>query len=299
MVRWMRSGRPRAFDGVSWRALGASDDQMVTELARTCDLADGGRPNDNRAGFWLRAKSTTAVGGFVDGNIVAAMIIWSLLGTQRADGYVDPAFRGRGLGGALLDWGLSQRGPLAVTTRTLTADKQRLFASRHLNLGASVVNLSRPLGSAPPRPVPPPRGVTIDAWDPFDAYGVYVAAFADLPLNPYAHDEVLNNDYESWQALNDDLALTVQASAVARDLDRTPVGFVSAHGGGLYQFGVSAHWRRRGLGHALLSHALARVDPMSEDDTSVRVNAANRAAMLLLQAAGFEIGGREDYFVAF
>jgi ribosomal protein S18 acetylase RimI-like enzyme len=65
----------------------------------------------------------------------------------------------------------------------------------------------------------------------------------------------------------------------------------------LYQFGVTAGWRRRGLGRALLTHALDRVNPSSDDDTSVRVNAANRPAVELVHAVGFEIDGRDDYFV--
>ena len=63
--------RPRAIDGVHWRALDASHDGAVTELARSCDLADGGRHGDNYVGFWLRAQSTTAVGGYVGDRVVA------------------------------------------------------------------------------------------------------------------------------------------------------------------------------------------------------------------------------------
>ena len=110
------------------------------------------------------------------------------------------------------------------------------------------------------------EGITIGAWDPFDAYVVYAEAFADLPNNPYDRDEVLNDDYEDWRGFNDELGLIVPACAVAWDLDRTPVGFVSAYGGGLYQFGATAGWRRRGLGQAMLTHALDRVNPSSDDD---------------------------------
>ena len=114
------------------------------------------------------------------------------------EGHVDPSYRGRGLGSAVLDWALARAPSNAVVKATaVTADKQRLFESRGLHLTALLDCLWRPLGE-PVEIAPPPPGTSIAEWDDGAGFDVYCEAFAELPSNPFADAEQPDRSFEDW-----------------------------------------------------------------------------------------------------
>jgi len=90
---------------VEWRTLSEEDLGRVVDLAQRCQVADGGLPGAVSPSFLLRrytGDGVAAVGATIAGRLVASGAL-RLVGGSPVVGQVDPAHRGRGLGGDLLD----------------------------------------------------------------------------------------------------------------------------------------------------------------------------------------------------
>lgn len=163
----------------------------VVPLTGRSDIADGATYADSFAGFRLGKNSFhVGIGGFATGLLMVAIMVDKLGRRALIEGHVDPVYRGRGLGAAMLDWALAEAGasPTIVKTRSLTAEKRQLFESRGPRACAAIEHLSMPLDPPiEPRPLPP--GVAITDWDAEDGYRLYAKTFADLPGNPFALNE--------------------------------------------------------------------------------------------------------------
>jgi ribosomal protein S18 acetylase RimI-like enzyme len=286
-------------DGVRWRSLAVDDYDAVVELVEQCLSADGATQTTNGDEFYLGMFGERRVGGFAGDQLVAAASLPT--GHEpTVEGHVHPSYRGRGLGGAVLDWALARAPANAVVKATaLTAEKQRLFESRGLHLTAALDHLWRPLGE-PVEIVPPPSGISIVEWNDGDGFDVYAEAFAELPSNPFADAELPDRSFEDWIKWTIYAEFDASVSLLARDEEGDPVGFVACWEGGPLQAGTMPTGRRRGIGRALLTAAMARVvaRPDYDEPAQIEVNADNTAAVQLFRRCGFHLDFREAYFTA-
>jgi GNAT superfamily N-acetyltransferase len=298
MALWGKWRQPRAVDGVRWRRLGGDDRDAIGALAGRSDAADGAKGAALMAGLLAGRKSLfVGVGGFAGGQLVAAVEVDTHGPERWIEGHVDPGYRGRGLGAAMLDWALAETGsaPTVVQTRSLTTAKQHLFESRGLRARAAVQHLSMPL-DPPVEPTPLPPGVALTEWDARDGYGLYAETFAGVS-NRFAGLETPGLSYQDWleESMYD---LVESCSLVARTTDRTPVGFAANDDAGPIGFGVVAAWRRQGLGRALVTWSMARLHSFTDraELAETSVDADNVGAVQLLRSVGFGNDDRTTYF---
>ncbi len=287
-------------EGIQWQRLDGPHRDAVCALTGRSDVADGARYADSFAGFRLGRNSFfVGMGGFASGLLVAAVLVNKLGLRVSIEGHVDPVYRGRGLGAAILDWALAQAGasPTVVKTRSLTAPKQQLFESRGLRACAAVEDVSMPL-DPPVEPTPLPPGIAVTDWDAEDGYHLYAKTFADLPGNLFALYEEPGQSREEWLKETIDSYFVGSCSLVARTTDGAPVGFVTTGESGPIQIGVVPAWRRRGLGRALVTWSMARLNGFSEraQQAEVSIDVDNVAAVELFRSVGFRQDHRTTYF---
>jgi mycothiol synthase len=298
MSLWSRRRGPRAVDGVRWQELDAGHRDAVGVLAEQSGAADGSRLANHMAGLFLGRRDCVGVGGFFGEQLVAATVVRTGI-RPTVDGHVHPAYRGRGLGGAMLDWSLARTGlsNVVVTTRTLTEQTQRLFESRGLRLAAAAECLCLPLDRPVEVALPPP-GTVVAQWDADDGFTVYAETFADLPGGPFAEFEEPGWSREEWLEWTEDMEVVASCSLLARDTDGRPVGFITCDTGGPLQVGTVSAWRRRGLGRALVTAAVAGLHALADrnDLAEVSVSADNFAAVALFRDSGFQLDSRTAYF---
>jgi mycothiol synthase len=293
------SWRP-AGDAASWRPLAEDDFDDLVALAARCLAADGGLPLAADPSFLRRRWVMPAVAVRDDGGRLIAA------GAVRDEsvfvGLVDPAARGRGIGAALLDWGLDRNSSVTVETEELTPAAERLFASRGLRQvfaeDVMRIDLEAPAPVGAPRtaaggrvdqPFEPgwPAGVTLETWSDATAprfHAVYDAAFRERPGFP------------GWSAAEWIEAVAEEGfrpdwSVLASVPDIGDAGFVTAAAGWIDQVGVVPAARGRGLGAALVGEALIRMRADGQTHAWLNVSVDNPAAALY-RRIGFAVEGR-------
>jgi ribosomal protein S18 acetylase RimI-like enzyme len=287
-------------EGIEWRRLTGTHRDEVGALSGRSDVPDGARYADTLTAFQLGRNSYfVGMGGFASEVMVAAVTVNKLRRPASIEGHVDPVYRGRGLGSALLDWALAEVGtsPVAVETRSLTSAKQQLFESRGLRACAAVEHTSMPL-SPPVEPTPLPPGIAVTDWDDEDGYYMYAMTFGDLPANRFALSEEAGLSLEDWLTDTKEGYFVESCSLIARTTDGEPVGFVTTNEWGPIQVGVVDAWRQRGLGRALVTWSMARLHDVPErgQRAEVSVNVDNIAAIRLFRSVGYEQDHRTSYF---
>lgn len=94
--------------------------------------------------------------------------------------------------------------------------------------------------------------------------------------------------------------LANKASCVWCFEEKKVVGFISAHGAAgmaeILNIAVEPACCHRGIGFALLNHALAALKEQGITDVTLEVNVYNDAALALYKKAGFEVRGRREKF---
>jgi mycothiol synthase len=294
------SWRP-AGDAASWPPLAGDDFDDVVALAARCLAVDGGLPLAADPSFLGRRWVTPATVAVRDddGRLIAAAAVRD--GSVFV-GLVDPAARGRGIGAALLDWGLDRNSSVTVETEGLTPAAEKLFASRGLRQvfaeDVMRVDLEAPASDGAPRtaaggrvdqPFEPgwPAGVTLETWSDATAprfHAVYDAAFRERPGFP------------GWSAAEWIEAVVEEGfrpdwSVLASVPDIGDAGFVTAAVGWIDQVGVVPAARGRGLGAALVREALIRMRADGQTHTWLNVSVDNPAAALY-RRLGFAVKGR-------
>jgi mycothiol synthase len=259
-------------------------------LAQRCHAADGGLPHAAEPQFLRGRWSGPAVIAeeVRDGarQLLAAGAVRPSGGGVAYTGLIDPAARGRGLGGRLLDWGLGRTAPVTVESEGLTPEAESLFASRGLRqVFAEDVMRIEVRGSEPPAW---PAGVELVNWDDAVAprfFAVYHAAFRERPGFP-------DPSAGEWIAdVTDDDQFRPGWSVLAVVPGRGDAGFVTAADGWIVQVGVIPAARGAGVGAALIREALSRMRADGATEAWLDVN-VNNPADRLYRRLGFENRGR-------
>ncbi|GAB3067457.1 GNAT family N-acetyltransferase [Micromonospora schwarzwaldensis] len=274
-----------------WRAYGEDDLAALTGLVEACLAVDGGLPLFARTPLTrARLLQTRTLAAWHDGGPVAAVGVGTGRTPATATGLVHPAWRGRGLGGTLLDWAGEQAGDggLLLTTETWTAEAEALFASRGFTRTFLERVLRHDLDTLPD--VAAPDGVTLEPAtlgpELFDAYR---SSFADRPgfVEPAA---------EEWLGdLRDDEDYRPELSMVARGPDGGAAGFVTVLDTWIDQVGVVPGRRGRRIGAYLVARVLRGLAEAGADAAWLCVNDDNPAAGLYRRLGFGEAGCRARY----
>ncbi len=312
--------------GVEWRVGAAAEFGELAALVRRCLDRDGGLPLAVEDGFlrsrWLGERTTGIQARDGGGVLVAAGAVRPGPGGDGAvfGGLVDPAWRGAGLGGQLLDRGLEAArgwgGAVVVETESWSRAAEELFVSRGLRrifledvmrfdlaadgtvVGAATAGSEdpgRPAGNRPAGTGPGeddrPVGMGLEDWDGAGAarfFAVYEAAFRERPGFPGWSagrwvEETVDEDFRpGWSLL-----ATLPGIGDA--------GFVTAADGWIVQVGVVPAARGRGVGAALIGEALRRMRADGAAEVWLDVNVDNRAGDLY-RRLGFEHRGRRGRY---
>jgi ribosomal protein S18 acetylase RimI-like enzyme len=260
----------------------------LTALVRRCLDADGGLPFAADPGFlrgrWM-TPTTVAVRDDA-GRLIAA-------GAVRAGGIfcglVDPAERGAGTGGSVLDWGLERAE--TVETEGLSPAAEGLFASRGLRQvfaeDVMRIDLTTDPTVAPARP----EGATLAVWSEASAprfHAVYDAAFRERPGFPgWTAAEWIDGVVED--GFRPDWSVLVSVPTLG------DVGFITAAEGWIDQVGVVPEARGRGIGAALIGEALGRMRADGATEAWLNVNVDNPASALYRRLGFVDKGRRARY----
>ncbi|MFR9780929.1 GNAT family N-acetyltransferase [Micromonospora sp. MS34] len=277
---------------LTWQEFGDEHLPALAGLAEACLAADGGLPLLAEPPL-LRARllQTRTLGAWHDGELVAAVGVGTGRTPATATGLVHPAWRGRGIGGRLLDWADEQAGgtDLLLTTETWNAGAEDLFTARGFARTFLEWVLRHDLDALPD--VPAPDGVRLEpATLGPELFDTYRASFADRPgfVEP-APDEWLGE-------LRDDDGYRPELSMLARTADGRAVGFVNVIDDWVDQVGVVPGWRGRRVGAYLVAGALRGLAGTGAGAAWLCVNDDNPAAALY-RRLGFRDAGRRARYL--
>lgn len=206
---------------------------------------------------------------------------------------VHPAFRGRGIGGALLALveGQDPGDPPAVLQSRVPASwtaAARFLGKRGFR--AVQVDLDMERRGAPPPVPPPPAGVSLrEATDGDDASLVRL------------HDEGYRGEFgyvPGSAAMVRAERATEGAHYLLAEAAGRPAGFCKVHhegvaAGRVNDLVVAGEFRRRGIGRALLLRGLAVLHAAGREPVGLTVEAGNAAAVALYRSLGFVEGESE------
>lgn len=287
-------------NGLPWRTLTADDLPALVALASRCLAADGGLPLAAEEAFLrprFAAPEVTAwsLGG--DRLIAAGAVrIRQQEGVRQAvvTGLVDPAYRGRGIGAALLDrvldHGRRSAPAVVVDSESLTAGAEALFLDRGLRRTFAEDVLRFDLSMPPPAIRLPPEA-EVSTWTAELAprfFAVYRAAFADRPGFP----DWPRERWVAWTAGDDEFRPPWSLLATGPEGD---LGFITCAEGWIIQVGVRPDRRGRRLGAGLVAEALRRMRADGRPAALLDVNVDNPAGELY-RSLGFASVGRRARF---
>jgi mycothiol synthase len=263
----------------------------ITEETTAADVLEGWRRLDRERDAWIVEHVAGSLAGYADATVIAD-------GRYRADGYVDPAERGRGIGSMLL--GLTEERALelaagrpgqvynAVPASNGAAGS--LLRASGYTLARRFFRMATTLDRQPPEALLP-EGITARTLD-LDRDGPAVHAaieecFADhwdpvfVPYEQFrtTHFEGGSFDPELWilATAGDDIA------GIAACRIRYGRGFVD-------ELGVRRPWRGLGLGLALLQLAFAAFWRRGQRSVALSVDTDNlTGATRLYERAGMEV----------
>jgi GNAT superfamily N-acetyltransferase len=248
--------------GLSTRFASRSDIPAITELVAACEVANDGvaevHPTDLEQSFDLAdAKAGVIV-------VEAEQLVgWATLVNSRAEVDVHPAWRGQGIGSALLAWTEAQAreaGASRVQQIVTNADEgaNRLLVDRGYRIHHTSWILQMTLGELPPAVVVPP-GITIQPYRSEVAPAVYRVIEDAFNEWPDRHP----TEFADWSAhVLEHAAFAPEKSRLAFAGDEL-VGVALSNDyegqdeGWVEQVATKATHRRRGIARALLQSVFA------------------------------------------
>jgi mycothiol synthase len=297
-----------ALDGVP--RLTAADFQSrlsITYAETGLDVADD---------MWVAVAPGTGVVGYADGWLIGE-------GPNRAyrtECWVQPSFRQRGIGRALLtrQWARAKylaawlaRSASAEATVTLRARAWETQTGARLLLEASQVlpareflEMRRDLAARLPIAEPPPD-VAIRLWSERRADQAIWAASNDAFSEHWGHHD---QSYEEFTRQIDIRRLQPENSYIAWAGEAVAGGCLNEFGataeerlglgqGWVHVVFVRRPWRGQGLGRALLRQSLLRARELGHKQVSLNVDAQNATgAVSLYTGLGFTINSRRTVF---
>ncbi len=299
---------------LTWRRLDRRDLQAVVELGKKCLESDGGlgfQFDEDALGerFFPEAPGDRLGAFALDGRLVAAAAIHfredSGVGRAVMVGHVRPDFRNRGIGTHLMRWSGETAAVLLadvpiklrvfqVDTESLTDAADRLYHSCGYEQTEASLVMRRDLRL----PIPThaiPGGAILVPWTATSAEQfarAYRPAFMDRPGFPgwsageWIDRATANDLVPEWSLLArvDDRALGFVIGCL--DLSTTPPS------GFIWQVGVVAGERKRGIGSALLVESMRRMQAADSRTVQLTVHIDNPNAIRVYERLGFEIAGR-------
>jgi mycothiol synthase len=288
----------------------AAADQVQRRTTEAETRVSHGHPNEH----FDAARDVTIAE--LDGRVVAtATREWvdttDGLREYRLDGAVDPAFRGRGIGGTLLAENERLQRELAATHESMVP---RVFGSWSADTQERDVRLLTAAGYAPARwffdmtrpnlddipDVPLPDGLELRPITRDMALAVWradVEAFKDHWGGFDGSDDRL----ESWLAHpSNDLSMWViaydgdeVAGGVLNTIDKDENAALGIRRGWLSSVFTRRPWRRRGVARALIARSLALHRERGMTSASLGVDADNPSGALgLYEGVGFQVDYR-------
>lgn len=289
--------------GLMWRAISPEDESGLKALDSACKAVDGDEPVSDLPGDALKAAvkhMDNALCVTANNEIVAVAWVHANPpqdGLQKImlGGRVNPEYRRKGIGQALIAWAESRALNLAkpdvtlqlmIANEALTEDANALYLNYGYENIFTEFMLVRPLDEPLPE-IPLPEGLTERSWDTASAplfFQAYAEGFKDrlgevVPVK------------EEWIAgyAKEDEDFRPDLSRVVLEKNN-PVAFVtcevSGQTGWITQIAVVQERRRKGLARAILVQALKRLQDEGCVEVALHVNANNAHAA----AAFFDVG---------
>lgn len=250
--------------GLTARPARGDDVAAITALIAACEAANDGvveiHPEDVSNLFdRVDAEAGDAI-VVEDGTSTVA---WANRILERAEADVHPAYRGRGIGTALLGWteARAREAGLARIRQTVTdgdAAAKRLLTVNGYTSGGSAWILQQALGDEPPE-IQVPDGITIRPYDPSDERAVH--RLIDDAFNEWPGREPV--EFERWASfVIDHRSFSPELSRLAFDGDQlvgVALGFAYEGNdeGWVEQLATKATHRHRGIARALLQASFA------------------------------------------
>jgi mycothiol synthase len=218
-----------------------------------------------------------------------------------ADGYVHPAFWGRGVGTRLVELGEAEarRRRAATLQIPVFGNDERahaLLEGRGYRPIRRYYRMEIELDGEPPAPRWP-GGVRVLPYDDAEADAFHAAldeAFAEEwghePERPVDWREIRERrspDRSAWSVVKDGDEI---AAAVVAEEEHWGVGWI-------HSIGVRPRWRRRGLGEALLLHTFRELSRRGRGRIGLGVDAQNpTGATRLYERVGMHVASSFVYF---
>jgi mycothiol synthase len=243
--------------GLAIRAATRADIPAIAALIASCEIANDSvaevHPSDVEQSFDLADEAGVIVVGTPD-----RLVGWATVAGGRAEADVHPAWRGRGIGSALLAWtetearrSGAERLQQIVTNSDEAANLLFERAGYHIHHTSWILRME--LGATPPEVVVP-AGITIRPYRPEDApatYRVIEDAFNEWP-------DRQPTDFAGWSAqVLGHASFSAGLSRLAFDGDDLAGAaltddYPGQEEGWVQQVATKASHRRRGIARALL-----------------------------------------------
>ncbi|GIG20525.1 putative acetyltransferase, GNAT [Cellulomonas chitinilytica] len=316
--------RPPDGLGLTWRPLRRDDAEALTRLLNAVEEADGApyrtavpEAQERFDGDWHDPTTDTITGVDADGVLRAYAQVTALPGDVRTiraflDGGVDPQWRGRGVGRAVLAWSegrgrqLLARSTAAVPGRLAVHIQESATATARLLTAAGFrpVRYYDDMRRSLAEPLPladPPAGIRLVPWSADLEEQVRLAhneAFADHwgsePRNAEQWAQHRSMFAPMWSTVAVDEATGEVAGYLMSgryEQDWAVNGFSFGY---VELLGVRPGWRRRGLAPSLLVAAMTAYRADGMQYAVLGVDSANQSgAHGLYERLGFEAQHRE------
>ena len=293
-------------DGFTTRPPTDADVPALVALMNAADAADGATPDmteEDLRVWWAKVDfghdARLVLGGDGEAAALLAMQRWG--DDVEAFGFVHPAFRGRGLGTSLVGWSEQRAAELSaprIRNVALTSSEAacRLLEARGYEPAHYFWRMRIDL----PAPLADPR------WPA----GIEVGTMAEGEERRY-HDAIDETFAEQWDYIPESHDEWRERKLRREHFDRS-LWFLAREGdaiagicqcslrfggGWVSAIGVRPAWRRRGIGLALLLHALHEFQRRGEPSVALGVDAQNpTGATRVYERAGMRVAWQAAFY---